>query len=47
MVTNKTTSVIATAFIRAPPIELNENKQKLPLTEGFKAIIVARVPLIS
>ena len=28
---------------RAPPIELNESKQKLPLTVGFRAI-VAHVP---
>ena len=31
---------------RAPPNELNENKQKLPLTAGFRAM-VAHVPLIS
>ena len=30
---------------RAPPIELNKNKQKLPLTVGFRAL-VAHVALI-
>ena len=44
--TNKQDNKCHCYRFRAPPIELNENKQKLPLTVRFGAI-VAHVPLIS